>query len=147
MANQKTTKCAMVRELRLASASESVSLVVLAGDGGTGATIGITTESSSTTAPTSRTAEFSSIATTSIAPADFMAADSTEEISQAHEASEGRMDSPALIRERSADSIVEEWLEDSLFAGNRALVEVSMVVEASMAAAVEGNSLSLLRTD
>lgn len=65
---------------------------------------------------------------------------STAAISQAGEASEGRMDSPALIPERSADSIVEEWLEDSLFAGNRALAEVSMVVEASMAAvAVEGN--------
>src|SRR5271163_386869 len=129
-----------VRGLRLASDSESVSLAVLAGDGVTGATIGITTGSSSITAPTSRTAEFSSIATTSIAPAAFMAVGSTAAISQADEASEGRMDLPAHIPERSADSIVGEWLEDSLFAVNRALVEGSMVVEASMAAvAVEGN--------
>jgi hypothetical protein len=71
-----------------------------------------------------------------------MAVDSAAAISQAREALEGRMDSPALIPERSADSIVEEWLEDFLLAGSRASVEVSIAEEASMAAvAVEGNSV------
>ena len=125
----------------LASALESDSLAVLAGDGVTGATIGITTGSSSITASISPTAGSLPIATTSIAQADFMAADSTAAISQAGEGSAGRADSPAHIPERSADSIGEGWLEDSLLAGNRALVEVSMVVEASMAAAVEGDSV------
>ena len=130
-----------VRGLRLASASESVSLAVLAGDGVTGATIGITTGSSSITVPTSRTAEFSPIAATSIAAVDFMAVGFTTAGSLAGETSAGRTDFPAHILERSADSIVEEWLEDFLLEGSRALVEVSMVVEASTEAAVEGDSV------
>src|ERR1700723_2542486 len=56
-----------VRELSLASGSESASLAGLAGDGDTGDTIGITTGSFSTTAPTVPRAEFSPTATTSIA--------------------------------------------------------------------------------
>ena len=65
--------------LRLVLALESASLVGLAGAGTTGDMIGTTTASFSTTTPTYPTAEFSSIATTSIAlaafmePADFMA--------------------------------------------------------------------------
>jgi len=131
----------MVLELHLASASESAGLADLTGDGDIGATIGITTGSSSITAPTFRTAEFSPIAATSIAPADFMVADSTAAISQAGERSAGRTDSPVHIPERSVDSIGEEWSEDFLLAGSRALVEVSMVVEASTAAVVEGDSV------
>jgi hypothetical protein len=123
-------------------------LADLAGAGDIGDTIGTTTVSSSTTAPTSRTAEFSPIAATSIAAGDFMAVGFTTAGSPAGEVPAGRTDLPALIPERSADSIGEEWLEDFLLAGSRALVEVSMVVEASMAAvAVEGNSVLLLQTD
>ena len=142
----------MVLELHLASASESVSLADLAGDGDTGATIGITTGSSSITAPTSRTAEFSPIAATSIAAVDFMAVGfttvrSTAAISQADEGSGGRADSPAHIPERSADSIGEGWLEGFLLAGSRALAEASMEVEVSTAAAVAGNSVQLRKRD
>src|SRR5258707_2861498 len=61
-----------VRELRLASALESASLGGMAGVGTTGDTTGITTELFTTTTPTSLTAEFSSIATMSIAAADSM---------------------------------------------------------------------------
>src|SRR5580692_2368780 len=61
-----------VRGLHLASALGSASLAGLAGAGTTGATIGITTGLFSTTTPTSPIAEFLSIATTSIAAADFM---------------------------------------------------------------------------
>src|SRR5712664_3162659 len=61
-----------VRELRLASALESAFLGGMAGVGTTGDTIGITTELFTTTTPISPTAEFSSIATTSIAAADSM---------------------------------------------------------------------------
>src|SRR5580704_1344615 len=67
------------RELRLAWALASASLAAMAGDGTTGDTIGVATESSSTTTPTSPTAESSPITTrsitrvqTSIMAADFM---------------------------------------------------------------------------
>jgi hypothetical protein len=67
------------RELRLAWALASASLADMAGDGIAGDTIGVATESSSTTTPTSPTAESSPITTpsitragTSIMAADFM---------------------------------------------------------------------------
>src|ERR1700730_15044130 len=67
------------RELRLAWALASASLAAMAGDGTTGDTIGVATESCSTITPTSPTAESSPITTrsitrvqTSIMAADFM---------------------------------------------------------------------------
>jgi len=60
--------------IRLGSALGSASLAALAGGGDTGDMTGTTMGSFSTTGPTSPTAEFSSIATASIAPVDFTAA-------------------------------------------------------------------------
>jgi hypothetical protein len=135
-----------VRELRLASALELASLAGLAGDGITGDLTGTTTMLFSITTPTSLTAEFSLIATTSIAPADFMEpTDFT---------AEGQEDSPAasmdlphpmprLVRTpaHSAALIMEESQEASPLAGSRALVEASMGVEASTeVAAVTGEA-------
>src|SRR5260370_12297489 len=67
-----------VRELRLVSALESASLEGMAGPGTTGVMIGIITAFFSTTTATCPTAEFSSIATTSIALSGFMAAEFAE---------------------------------------------------------------------
>jgi len=119
--------------------------VGLAGAGDAGDTIGIITGSFSTTGPTSPTAEFSSIATPSIAPADFMVA-----TSPAHELSAGRsMNSVALIPAHSAASIMEESQEASLLVGSRALAEASMgevsAAEALTEEAVAGNSVQLLQ--
>jgi hypothetical protein len=94
----------------------------------------------------SLTVEFSSIATTSIAPADFM--EPTDFMAAEREDSQvDSMDSQALIPERSAVSTTEESQEASLLAGNQASVAASMaeasVVEVSTAAAaVEGNRFS-----
>jgi hypothetical protein len=137
-----------VRELLLASALESVSLVDLAGVGTTGATIGITTASFTTTTPTYLTAGCSSIATTSIAPVDFMvvAFPAAEASRHLGTALRRHMPRPALIPEPSAVSIMEEWPEDSRLAGSRVLAEAFMeVAEASTEeaavteGAVEGN--------
>src|SRR5579863_6082057 len=147
------------RELVLASALESASLVGLAGAGTTGATIGITTASFTTTTPTYLTAGFSSIATTSIAPVDFMVAGFPVAEASRHRGTALRrhMPRPALIPERSAVSIMEEWREDSRLEDSRALAEASMAVEVSeaeastaeaavTAEAVEGNSVQLPQT-
>src|SRR5579864_2052809 len=100
-----------------ASALESVSLAVLAGDGDTGDTIG-TTGSCSTTTATYPTAEFSPIASTLITPvdsmetADFMAEEQEDlrvAIMHLH-----RIPRPALIRVPSAASIMGQTHEASL---------------------------------
>src|ERR1700680_4575012 len=110
------------RELRLASALESASLVGLAGAGITGDLIGIITMSFTTTTPTSLTAEFSSIATTSIAPTDFTAAERED---SPVASMDSRHPMPRLVRipAHSAGSIMEESREVSRLAGNRALAE------------------------
>ena len=124
----------------------------------TGDTIGITTGSFSTTTPTSPTAEFSSTATTSIAPVDFMGG-GFHGGSRGFRGSDRSMDSrhrmprPARIPELSAASIMEEWREAFPLAGSRASAEASTVAELSTAvevsteaAAVEGNSVQLPQT-
>src|SRR5579864_1466951 len=99
-----------------ASALESVSLAVLAGDGDTGDTIG-TTGSCSTTTATYPTAEFSPITSTSITPVDSMeAADFMVE--EREDLKVASMDSypmlkPALIREHSADLTTGQTQEAS----------------------------------
>ena len=136
------------RESHLALVSELASLEALAGAGDTGDTTGITTEFFSTTILTSPTAEFSSIAITSIAPVDFMAVDSTAmdfmtstlpeaEVSR-HRATASQVLMPrvALILELSADSIMEECLEASLPAGSRVSVEAFTAEEVFMGAEV-----------
>lgn len=101
---------------------------------------GTITELFSTMVPTSLTAGFSSIATASIAPADFMVA-----ISPAGEVSAGcSMDSVAPIPAHLAVLIVEESREASRPVGNRALaedstVEVSEVEVSTVAEAVVAN--------
>jgi hypothetical protein len=116
---------------------ESASLADLAGDGDTGDTIGITTGSCSTTAPTCPTAEFSPTVATSTALVDSMGV-----AFPAAEASAGRSaDSEAHTQAHSAASIMEESREASPPVGSRVLAEDSMEVEASTAAgAVEGNA-------
>ncbi len=139
-----------VRELHLASALELASLAGLAGAGTTGDTIGITTESFITTTPTSPTAEFSSIVTTSIAPVDSMAQPDFTAAALASTALQPRMDSPHLtpgpgtIPEHSVALTMEEQPEAFPHAGSRASVEVPTEAEASTvvvvtAAAVTGN--------
>jgi hypothetical protein len=149
-----------VRELGLGWALESASMADLAGDGITGDLTGTTTMSFTTTTHTYLTAEFSSIATTSITPADFMAGDFTVARRPADEVSARRsMDSRhhtpsrARIPAHLAALITEEQQEASPLAGNRASVEVSMEVEVSTEAeavteevVVTGNSVPLLQT-
>ena len=116
-------------------------MAALAGDGTTGGLTGITVTSSTTTTRTSLTAEFSSIATTSITPVDL-----EEEVDFAGEAdftaalrAAGvlrRMPRLATTPARSADLIMEERQEASPLAGNRASVEVSTEVEDFTVAAV-----------
>src|SRR5579872_112274 len=140
------------RESRLVLVSELVSLAGLAGDGDTGDTIGITTTSCSIITATYLTAGFSSIATTSIAPVDFMGrTDFMAEVSAASEVLARRnMDSPARTPERSVASIVEEFPEAFLLVDRRASAEVSMAevsVEASTAAeAATGKFDSMTKT-
>jgi hypothetical protein len=126
-----------VPELRLASALESASLADLAGDGNTGDTIGITMGSSSTTAPISLTAECSSVATTSIAPAGSRVVASPGTEVSPHRATASR---PAPTPAHSAASIMEESQEAFLFEGSRASVEVSEAEVFTEAEAVAGNS-------
>ena len=104
---------------------------------------GIGTGSFSTTAPTFPTAGFSSIATISIVPVDSMAVAlpaAAEASRHRGTASRRHMPGPALIPERLAVSIMEEWQEASPPVGSRALAEASMEVEASTEAADVGNS-------
>src|ERR1700674_943992 len=149
----------VVRELPLASALESASLVGLAGGGTTGDMIGITTASFTTTIPTYPTAEFSSITTPSIALADFMveedftAAPLPAVSTAPHRNMDSRHPMPRLapIPAHSAASIMEESREASPLAGSRASAEVSTEVEAFMAAEAFtggggiGKSVSFLR--
>jgi len=136
-----------VRELRLASALEWVSLEGTAGVGITGAMTGTTTASFTTTTHTSPTAEFSSIATTSSTPAgftepaDFMAREQEDSVV-------GSMDlrrRTARIPVHSAALIMAESREATLLAVSRASAEapmeagVFMGVEALMEEAVAGN--------
>ena len=129
------------RELRLASALESASLGGMAGVGTTGDTIGITTELFTTTTPISPTAEFSSIATTSIAadsmelagftePADFMA-EEREDSPVASMDLRRHTGSLALTLAHLAGLTMEESQEASPLAGIRALAEASTAVEVS----------------
>jgi len=123
-------------------------LAGLVGDGTTGDLTGITSISFTTTTPTSREAEFSSIATTlsargraSIMPAGFVAeADFMAGARPGVEVLEGlrsRMDlwrhtlSLAPIPAHSAALITEELREDSRLAADRALAEVFTEAEAS----------------
>src|ERR1700680_2280159 len=140
------------RELRLGWALEWASMAGLAGDGTTGDLTGITTMSSTTTTRTCPTAEFSSIATTSIAREDFAGeVDFTAALRAAgvspHRSMGSRRHMPRLATTsaRSADLIMEEQQEASPLAGSRALVEVSMEAEdftvgaVATVAAVTGN--------
>jgi hypothetical protein len=152
------------RELRLASALESVSLADLAGAGDTGDTTGVAMEFSSTTTATFPTAEF-----LPIAAEDFMeAADSTEAedsteaavfMAEMPEASAAanmdlrrHMASLAPIQAHSAALIMEVLREDFLLVGSLASavasmeeVEVSTEAEAVMEAAVIDNPVPILR--
>src|SRR5579864_6179880 len=131
-----------------ASALESVSLAVLAGDGDTGDTIG-TTGSCSTTTATYPAAEFSPIASTSITPGDSMEpTDFTAEREDSRVTSmdSHRMPRAALIRERSAASIMGQTQEASPPAVSQASVEGFMGAEVSTAAAVTGDSVQLHQT-
>src|SRR5271156_5120504 len=86
------------------------SSAVADGGGDTGDTIGITTGSCLTTAPTSPTAGFSSIAIISIAPVDSMAValPAAEALRPRNAASRRHTPRPALIPELLAGSIMEE---------------------------------------
>src|ERR1700722_3948547 len=144
------------RESRLALVLELASLVALAGAGDTGDTIGIITTFVSIATPMYPTAEFSPIATTSIAPVAFM--EPTDFMTEEREGSPvASMDSPhrtprpAFILEPSAALIMEESPEASPPAASRALAEVSMAevseVEASTVAEVAtGNSVQIPQT-
>jgi len=159
------------RELRLASDLGSVSLADLAGAGDTGDTTGVVMEFSSTTTVTFPTAEFSPIATTSIAPEDFMeAGDFTEAVgfiapevfmAETPEASAAantdlrrHMASLVPTQAHSAALIMEELREDFLLGGSLASavapmeeVEVSTEAEAVMEAAVIDSSIQLPETE
>ena len=134
----------------------------LVGDGTTGDLTGITTISFTTTTPTSREAESSSIATTSIAGErdSIMRAGFVAEADFMAEARAGvavlaglrsrmdlwrRMLRLAPIPAHSAALIMEELREDFPLAADRALAEVSTEAEVStgagdMVAEVTGNS-------
>jgi hypothetical protein len=131
------------RESRLASALESASLADLAGAGDTGDTTGVVMESSSTTTATFPTAEFSSIATTSIAPEDFMEAERGD--SPVANMDSHRMRNRAPIPVHSAASIMEESRGAFLPAGSPALAEASTEEVAVTEAAVVGNPVPILR--
>src|ERR1700684_824786 len=146
-----------VRELHSASALASAFLADSAGAGTTGDTIGITTESFTTTTPTSLTAESSST-TTSIAPVDFMeepdftaAALGSTAPHQGSMDSRRRMRSPGLILARSVALITEEPPAAFPHAGSRAsvvsMVEVSEAEVFTEAEAVAGNPVQLQMND
>src|SRR5260370_39895339 len=115
-----------VRELRLASALESVSLVVLAGAGTTGATTGITMTFVSTTTTTNPTAECSSIVVTSITRVHFTGPAAL--MAEGEHSPAGSMDlhhtaSPAGTPARLAALILQELREASPLADDRVLSE------------------------
>src|SRR4029077_4750153 len=131
----RTQDCSLpVRELRLASALEWASSEGTAGGGITGGMTGITTASFTNTTHTFPTAEFSSIATTSITPMDFTEpADFT--VKEHGGSAVGSMDlhrHTARIPEHSAALIMAESREASLLAGSRVSAEASMEAEAFM---------------
>src|SRR3984893_12258213 len=141
------------RESRLASASESGSLEDMAGVGTTGDTIGITTESFTTTTPTYPTAESLSTVTTSITSVDFMAQTDftaaalvSTALQHRNMDSRHRMPSPGPTLARSAALIMEEPSEAFPHAGSRASAEASMEVVVSTEAAAAGNSVPLPQT-
>src|SRR6266446_2803868 len=145
-----------ILDLSLASALESASSAGLAGAGDTGDTTGVVMEFSSTTAATFRTAESSSIATTSIAPADFMEptdfmAGEREDSRVASMDLRRRTASLVRIPGHSVVLIMEESREASHLVGSRALaeasteVEVSTEAEGATEAAVTGKSVQLLQ--
>jgi len=124
-------------------------MAALAGDGTTGVLTGITMMSLTTTTPTSRTAEFSSTATTSIVPVDleeevdsagevnFTATLREAEVSPHSSMGRHHVFSLATTPARSADLIMEGRQEASPLAGNQAWVEaVSMEAAAFTEAAV-----------
>ena len=132
------------RELRLASALALATSAVLAGVGTTGDMTGITTASPSTTTATFPTAESSSIVTTSIAAADFMA-EAPEDLPVE---STGSHHIPDLVRipAHSAALIMEESREAFLPEDNPASAEdsteeVAFTEEAFTEEAVAGNSV------
>ena len=139
-------------ESSLALALELASLAGLAGAGDTGDTIGITTTFVLIATPMYPTAEFLPIATTSIAPVDFMEladfmAEEREDLLEDSTASRPHMPRPVPIPERSAASIMEECREAFPLAASRASAEVSMEAEGSTAAgAATGNSVQLTQT-
>src|SRR3984957_16214175 len=107
------------RESRLASALGSASLADLAGGGDTGDTTGVVMEFSSTPTATFPTAEFSPIATASIAPVGFTApvvfmAETPEASAVASMDSLRHMASLVPTQAHSADLIMEELREDFL---------------------------------
>src|SRR5713226_1512129 len=145
-------------ELRLDWVLALVSLAGLAGAGTTGDLTGITTVSFSTTTATYPTAESSSTATTSIAPADFGAvpdftAAALVSMAPQRRSTDSRHHMPSLVSipARLAALIMEELREASPLAGSRASVEVSTEAEvftvgaAFTVAEVAGNSIPLLR--
>ena len=152
------------RESRLASVLESASLADLAGDGDTGATTGVVMEFSSTTTAMFPAAEFSSIATTSIARVDFteavgfmapvvFMAETPEALAAANMDLPRHMASLVPTQARSAGLITEELREDFLHVGSPASavasmeeVEASTEPEAVMEAAVVGSSIELPQT-
>src|SRR5580700_264951 len=122
------------RESHLAWALELASLADLAGAGDTGDTTGVVMEFSSTTTATFPTAEFSSIATTSIAPGDFMEADRGD--SRVANMDSHRMRNRARIPVHSAVLIMAESRGAFLPAGSPALAEASTEAAAVTAAVV-----------
>jgi hypothetical protein len=141
------------RASHLASASESVSLAGLAGDGTTGDLTGIITMSSSITMGSYPTAESLLITTTLITVVDFMAKADFTAAAQVFMAKRGHsMDSrPVLIPAHSAALITEESRGAFPPEGNPASVEVSTEAEASMVAevvtaeVVTGNSVPITK--
>jgi hypothetical protein len=112
-------------------------LADLAGAGDTGDTTGVVMESSSTTTATFPAAEFSSIATTLIAPVDFMEAERGD--SAVANMDSRRMRNRARIPVHSAALIMEESQGAFLPAGSPALAEASMEAADSTEAAVVDN--------
>ena len=140
-----------VHTCRSVLALESDSSAALAGAGITGDLTGKTIESSTTTTPTSRTAELSLIATTSVmglwrmAPADFMPAHLREASPAARMGLQHRTTREVRIPERSVDSIMEASQEETPSVDVQAwaagsMAEVVSMVAADTVAVAEGSS-------
>src|SRR5437588_532220 len=127
-----------VREWSLASDSVWGSLAGLDGAGTTGDQIGITMMFVSTITITSRTVEFSPIATTSITPAAFTGAAQPAREASPRRSMDSRRNTASRVHipAHSAALIMEESREASPLAGSRALAEASMGAAVSMAAEV-----------